>query len=254
MRNPPSCQQCRLPFPAPLAFAFQPIVDLTSGRIWAYESLVRGPAGESAATVLQTVTPETLYAFDQSCREGSLRSSVRLGLDTRLHINFLPNAVYEPQRCLQTTLRVAREVDFPPSQIIFEVVESEAIRDTAKLREILQAYRAHGFLTALDDFGAGSSGLNTLADFQPDMLKLDIHLIRDVHRDRVKQAIIRSVMVLAESLHIMVLAEGVETLDEARYLWDAGIHLMQGYFFAKPGFESLPQVAPDLITRVTARA
>lgn len=133
-------------------------------------------------------------------------------------------------------------------------VESEEIRDTANLREILQAYRAHGFLTALDDFGFGSSGLNTLADFQPDMLKLDIHLIRDVHRDRVKQTIIRSVMVLAESLHIMVLAEGVETLDEARYLWDAGIPLMQGYFFAKPGFESLPLVTRDLITRVTARA
>ena len=252
MANPPSCQRCQTAFPIPLAFAFQPIVEIPSGRIWAYESLVRGPGGESAASVLSQVTPDTLYAFDQSCRAGSLRSSVRLGLDTRLHINFLPNAVYEPERCLETTLRVAREVNFPPSQIVFEVVESEAIRDTNKLRDIIQTYRAHGFLTALDDFGAGSSGLNTLADFQPDMLKLDIHLIRDIHQDRVKQAIVRSVMVLAESLDIMVLAEGIETVDEARYLWHAGIHLMQGYFFAKPGFDTLPLVPREILARVTA--
>ncbi len=226
-----------------MAFAFQPIVDVSSRSIWAYEALVRGASGEPAAQVLGQVTPETRYAFDQACREGSIRAAAQLGMTTRLHINFMPNAVYEPERCLETTLRVASEVGFDLARIVFEVVESEHIRDTQKLKDIIRTYRRHGFLTALDDFGAGSSGLNTLADFQPDLIKLDIHLIRGIDLDPVKEAIVRAVLGLAETLRIAVLAEGVETAGEARCVAGLGIRLMQGYYFAKPAFSALPTVA-----------
>lgn len=151
----------------------------------------------------------------------------------------MPNAVYEPERCLETTLRVVSELGINPFDVIFEVVESEQIRDTTKLKDILSTYSKHGFLTALDDFGAGSSSLNTLADFQPDIIKLDIHLVRNIHNEFVKQKILDAIMTLSESLNITLLAEGVETREEMKYLGDLGIHLMQGFYFHKPQFESL---------------
>jgi EAL domain-containing protein (putative c-di-GMP-specific phosphodiesterase class I) len=79
--------------------AFQPVVDLDSQKIYAYEALVRGAQGESAASVLAAVTEENRYAFDQACRVKAIATASRLGLDRRLNINFKPNAVYHPESC-----------------------------------------------------------------------------------------------------------------------------------------------------------
>lgn len=99
-----------------------------------------------------------------------------------------------------------------------------------------------GFKTATDDFGSGYSGLNLLADFQTDIIKLDMELIRNIQNDKVRQSIVRNCLNMFVELNITPLAEGIETFDEFIWLRDAGVALMQGYFFAKPGFESLPEV------------
>jgi EAL domain-containing protein (putative c-di-GMP-specific phosphodiesterase class I) len=149
-------------------------------------------------------------------------------------INFLPNAVYIPEHCLRTTLAAAQRLNWPLSRIIFEVTEHEAIIDHRHLLSILQSYRAHGFLTAIDDFGAGYAGLNLLADFQPDLLKLDIGLIRSIDTDKVRQRIVRHVSQLCEDLGVRVIGEGVETADESSALLDLGVVLQQGFLFARP--------------------
>ncbi|AVT09025.1 EAL domain-containing protein [Paracidovorax avenae] len=223
--------------------AFQPIVDLRhGGSVFAYEALVRGADGSSAASVLARVNDGNRYAFDQACRVRAVELAARLGIDCRLSINFLPNAVYQPESCIQVTLQAARRNGFPVERIIFEVAEHENAHDREHLNRILRAYRRQGLRTAIDDFGAGYAGLGLLADFQPDMLKIDMALVRGIGADPVRQAIVRGVVSMGESLGIAVIAEGVETEDELRPLRAMGVHLYQGYLFARPALEALPAV------------
>ena len=153
----------------------------------------------------------------------------------------MPNAIYKPEVCIETTLAAAAEFGFPIDRIIFETVEGERIADAQWLAKIFREYRRMGFLTAIDDFGAGFAGLTLLADFQPDLIKLDMALVRGINASPSRQAIAKAMMVLAGQLNILVVAEGVETADEVTCLEDCGISLMQGYFFSKPIFEGCVQ-------------
>jgi EAL domain-containing protein (putative c-di-GMP-specific phosphodiesterase class I) len=242
------CRACADGIVAPFAFsmAFQPVIHLPSGATYAYEALVRGPAGESAASVLDRLTPATLYAFDQNCRRKAIELASRLGLveqGARLNINFIPGAVYEPAHCIRATLAAARRTDFPLERITFEVTEGERVPDTTHLRAIFQEYRRHGFRTALDDFGAAYAGLNLLAEFQPDILKLDRELVMGIDTSAARRAIVAGLTGICRVLGIDIVAEGVETRAECATLRALGLELMQGYLFARPGFEALPPVA-----------
>lgn len=231
---------------AGLTMAFQPIVDLATRTVFAHEALVRGAGGESAQQVLSSVAHENRYAFDQACRITAIRTAARVAPPALLSINFMPNAVYNPEHCLQATFAAAEEAAWPLERVIFEVTEHEEIVDHDHLVRILSAYKAHGFLTAIDDFGAGFAGLNLLADFQPDLLKLDIGLVRGIDADRNRQQIVRHTTALCADLGVRVMAEGVETQDESAALVDLGIGLQQGFLFARPGLASLPEVVwPD---------
>jgi EAL domain-containing protein (putative c-di-GMP-specific phosphodiesterase class I) len=224
------------------AFAYQPIVDLRDNSIFAHEALVRGINGEGALSVLSQVTDKNRYRFDQLCRTHAIAGAAELQMKERLSINFLPNAVYRPELCIRSTLEAAREHGFPLDRLIFETVEGEHVGDNRHLTNILREYREFGFMTAIDDFGAGYSGLTLLADFQPDLIKLDMQLIRDIHRDRPRQAIVRGVVTMCAELGVTVIAEGIECAEERDFLADCGIFLMQGYWFAKPAFKALAQV------------
>ncbi|WP_457946612.1 EAL domain-containing protein [Pseudarthrobacter sp. alpha12b] len=225
--------------------AFQPIYDAAAGCVWGYEALVRGLSGEGAYDVLARVTPEQRYRFDQDCRVKAIELASRLfpaGEDLMLSINFMPNAVYEPAACLRATLLAARRCSFPTSSIMFEFTENEEITDTVHLTNIITEYRRQGFTTAIDDFGAGHAGLGLLADFQPDLIKIDMKLIRGIDTSKARQAVVSGIVSIAKELDIAVLAEGIETEDEFLVLKSAGVPLFQGYWFAKPAFEELPEV------------
>ena len=159
-----------------------------------------------------------------------------------LSINFMPNAVYEPRACIRQTLETARRTDFPLDRIIFEFTEVEKL-DTAHLLNILRSYREIGFKTAIDDFGAGYSGLNLLTRFQPDIVKLDMDLIRGIDLDPVKQVVVRRTLDMLKDLGISVVCEGVETAEEFATLTELGVDLIQGYFVARPTFEGLSDVS-----------
>jgi len=240
------CIRCRnaQPFPHRLKVAFQPIVDVTRREVFAYEALIRGANGESAATVLAAVQPDQTYTFDQTCRVLAIDTAQRLGMKEYLSINFLPNAVYEPATCIRLTLLAAHKVGFPPDKLIFELTEAERINNPAHALRIVKDYQMRGFLTAIDDFGAGYSGLNLLAEFQPHIVKLDMALTRDIDRDRVRQAIVGGVLGTCKALQCRVVAEGVETPGELEQLRSMGVELFQGYLLAKPALEALPE--PDL--------
>jgi len=223
-------------------FAFQPIVDVRTERIVSYEALVRGPKGEGADWVLGQVDAANRYRFDQAARVGAIALAARLGIATNLNINFMPNAVYKPEHCIRTTFAAAQKYGFPIERIVFEVVENDPLPNAGRLVEILTAYKRFGFLTAIDDFGAGFRELGMLAEFQPDVLKIDMQLVRDVDAHAPRQAIVRAIVGLCRELGIRPLAEGVETQQEYAVLCDAGIELFQGYLFARPAFEAAETV------------
>lgn len=243
---PVGCAECRRPESLGFAFtmAFQPIVDIDTGRPWAYEALVRGVNGEGAGEVLAKVTDQNRYRFDQACRVKAIELAAKLGLhqinNCRLSINFLPNAVYRPETCIRSTLEACAQHNFPSDRLMFEVTESEPVRDASHLIGIFNDYRKRGFATAIDDFGAGYAGLNLLTMFQPQVIKLDMELTRSIDTHPPREAIVAGIILTAEKLGITLIAEGVETAAERDQLRAMGIRLQQGYLFARPQVEALP--------------
>ena len=221
--------------------AFQPIVDVKSGEVFAHEALVRGLNGEGAQTILSAVDPHNRYAFDQQCRVKAIELATHLNLadqGAHLSINFMPNAVYEPRACIRLTLATALRTGFPLERIIFEFTEDERL-DTPHILNVLRTYRAIGFKTAIDDFGAGHAGLSLLTQFQPDIVKLDMELIRGIDSDPVKRTVVKHILNLLGDLGISPICEGVETRDELAVVSELGVNLIQGYLLAKPAFERL---------------
>ena len=222
--------------------AFQPIVNCQTNQMFGYEALVRGLANEPAYSIISKVNDDNRYLFDQLCRVKVIALAAQLKLDCMLSINFLPKAIYKPERCIRTTLEAAEKYGFSTDKIMFEFTEVEKIDDSNFVKEIVEYYKKSGFITAIDDFGSGYSGLGLLADFQTNIVKFDMALIRNIDRDKSRQSIIKHSLNLFHDLNIIPLAEGIETIEEMQWLKDSGIALMQGYLFAKPGFECLPQV------------
>lgn len=251
------CSACRsgMGLGFELTMAFQPVVDVVDRSVYAYEALVRGAGGLTAAQVLSMINEENRYAFDQTCRVKAIELAAKLGIADRgakLSVNFMPGAVYSPAACIRRTLQAATFHRFPLESIIFEITEGERVNDTAHLQKIATEYSKHGFTLALDDFGAGFSGLNLFSELDGiRLIKLDGALIRGVEKNHRAESIVRALVALCRGLDIGVLAECVETVEEYTVLRNCGIRLMQGYLFARPGYECLPdvvwpeQVIPD---------
>lgn len=237
------CKECGArggtAFRQEFSMAFQPIFDIRSGRAFAQEALVRPVGDGSAWDVLKHVTDTNRYSFDQKCRARAIEIASRLGIDTRLSINFMPNAVYNPENCIQSTLRAAERYDFPTDRLIFEFTEGESVRDTDHLAHIVDSYRSRGFMTAIDDFGAGYAGLSLLCDLRPDIVKIDMALIRGIAGDARRRVIVGAIQEMCADLDILVVAEGIEDAADAQALQSIGITHMQGFHFARPAYERL---------------
>ncbi|MGY6661953.1 MAG: EAL domain-containing protein [Glycocaulis sp.] len=242
------CSACRDGVKAPFDFtmAFHPIIDIRAHRVWAYEALVRGPEGQGAGWVLDQVTAENRYAFDQSCRVKAIEMAAALFNEADgpiLSINFLPNAVYVPAACIRATLDAADRTGFPVNRIMLEFTEGEKMEDVDHVKSIIREYQARNLITAIDDFGAGFSGLGLLAEFRPDVIKLDMGLVRNVHADKGRNAILKGIVATAGLLDLKVVAEGIETVEEFHALQSLGIDLMQGFLFARPQIAGLPDIS-----------
>lgn len=245
--RPTGCEECTngegLDFE--FTMAFQPIVNARTRSIYAHEALVRGLNNEGAGTIFAHVNDANRYRFDQACRTTAIKLAAELDMQSLLSINFMPNAVYRPELCIRTTLAAAEKYGFPIEQIIFEITESEKVDDLAHVRNIVDYYRQRGFKTAIDDFGAGYAGLNLLAEIQTDIMKLDMALLRDIDKRRSSQIIVRGIIQVCNELGMTVVAEGIETYEEFAVLQDMGIELFQGYYFARPSFQSLATITDE---------
>jgi len=230
------------PFPE-FTMAFQPIVDTAAGgTLFAYESLLRGRLGESAASVFATVPPERTLAFDAACRERAVEMVASFGARCGLSLNVSASAICDHRYGLRTTLRAAQRVGWPAGRLIFEMTEQEPIENRGKLARWIAAARNRGVTVAIDDFGAGYAGINSLLQLRPDMVKLDMGLVHGIDADRSRRAIVKGVVDACAVFGCRVVGEGVETEAEFVALASLGIGLMQGYVFARPGFACLPEI------------
>lgn len=236
-------------YPLHHTFAYQPVVQasLRGIVIVAYEALLRGPDGEAPDTVLRHITTARQPVFTVRSSRKAIELAVKCGLSAKLHLNFPASVLRDEPHLVDRIIEIAEQIGLPPRQIVLEILEREIVHDQPDLIEALKAQRSTGISFALDDFGAGYAGLNLLADFQPETVKLDMHLIRNVETDGPRQAIIRGIRRCCIDLGIDLIAEGVETQDEYVWLQREGIDQFQGFFFARPALETLPDVAPEAL-------
>lgn len=222
------------------SFAFQPIVDAAEGSIYSYEALIRGSRNEPADAVLEQIEPDEMRGFDESARRFAIELATCLGIECRLNLNLLPSSLRFSDRPIRRMLEEAARCGLLADRIVLEVTEGEVIDDQAEFARLVNRYRGKGLKVAIDNFGAGYSGLNLLADFRPDMVKLDSRLVRGIQKNAPRQAIASAVIRVCGGLGIDVIAEGLES--RAEYLWfrNEGVKLFQGYLLARPEFEQLP--------------
>jgi len=219
---------------------FQPIVHAKdTSRIFGQEALLRGIDEDGsliAPSRLLKVAREAnvLFQLDRAARLTAICEAVRLGLTDRIFINFTPTSIYDPVFCLRSTVSAIKQAGISHENVVFEVVESEQAQDISHLKDILHFYRDAGFLIALDDLGAGYSGLNLIHQLRPDFIKLDLDLVRNVHQDPYKALITEKLLEIAQSLNIRTIAEGIECQEELQWVQAHGTDFVQGYLIAKP--------------------
>ncbi|HEX3987551.1 MAG TPA: EAL domain-containing protein [Acidobacteriaceae bacterium] len=222
------------------SFAFQPIVDAVAGEVSGFEALIRGTWDEPAWQVLQQVPPQRLNQFDQAARGEAISLAARLGVKGNLHLNFLPNALQDSPKTILTTIDHAHRVGLPIHRIVLEVQERDVSQNPSEFADLMREVRGLGIQLAIDDYGGGGTGLNLLADLDPDQIKLDMGLIRGIERHGPRQSIVRAIVSLCADLDIAVVAEGVETVPQFSWLAANHVRLFQGYLFARPAFEAFP--------------
>jgi EAL domain-containing protein (putative c-di-GMP-specific phosphodiesterase class I) len=188
-----------------------------------------------------------LFTLDLHGRISALEQAMpKLSEDEVLFINFTPTAIYDPAVCLRTTWATARRLGVPMDRICFEVVETEEFPDLEFLKRILDEYRNHGAMVALDDLGAGHSSLAYLAALRPDLVKLDRELVSGIDDDPARRRLVRALVRYAHDLDVRVIAEGIETESELAAVREIGADLGQGWYLGRPAADPL-RVDPELV-------
>lgn len=223
----------------------QPIIASKGLTTFGYECLLRGRIGDkiiSAAEIFAAAkASDMVFLLDKQGRVSHIQNMSQVALnDQKIFINFIPTAIYDPLFCLRTTNQAIEASQMKPEQIVFEVTESDEVKDKAHLLRILTYYREQGYGVALDDLGSGYSSLNLLSELQPDYVKIDQHLIQQIHLNPFKEIILEKICEMANKLGIKIVCEGIETQEELDVIKKYPVDYYQGYLFQKPApFEQL---------------
>jgi len=217
---------------------YQPVVDLRDRRVLGYEALTRvSMESFSGPDHLFKVAHENdaVWRLEQLCRDRAIRGARGLPADQLLFLNIEPDAVNDPVLRSQATADLLRASALKPAQIVLEMTEHSKVNDFQHFRQLLNYFQFQGFRLAVDDVGSGYSGLQSIAEIKPDFIKIDMALIRDVHLHPIKQDLTATIVRFSANSGVLLIAEGVETMEELRCLQNLGVRYAQGYLFARPG-------------------
>jgi len=236
---------------------FQPIVDLQTGGVLGFEALSRGPSGTQQYSPINlfeaAAATDLVFELDRHCRRRALRTARELPPPHRLFINVMPSSMYDPDFQGASLIRLLEGLGLSPERIVLEVSEQEAIENYTLFVEALQNFTQIGFSIAVDDIGAGYSGLEKIAHLNPRYLKFDMQLVRDIDRIPVKREMARALKTFADKMDSQIIAEGIEREGEQQACVDLGLHYGQGYLLARPapletfnlGMEAAPSSARE---------
>jgi len=216
---------------------FQPILSLKNGEIYGYESLTRGPKGafESPIALFDAARRMgNLWELELVCRSKALENFSKFKIDKKIFLNVDPDIIYSEQFKSGFTKEMLNEYGILPENVVFEVTERKSIANIEGFKRIIKHYKDQGYKIAIDDAGAGYSGLNLITDIHPHFIKLDMQLVRDIDKIGLKYALVKNLNEFCQVTGIKMIAEGVETEDELRTLIDIGIDYGQGFLFQRP--------------------
>ncbi|MBS3897668.1 MAG: EAL and GGDEF domain-containing protein [Dethiobacter sp.] len=239
-----------------LSTVFQPIVSLSSGEILGWEALTRGPENGYFHR------PDTLFGFaeelgllfalEKACREKAVSSIGGLDPEQKVFLNVHPRTMSDHSFVKGETLQILRSHGLTPRNIVFEITERHDIKDFTFFKQVVENYRSQGYRIAIDDVGAGFSGLQSIAEIRPDFIKIDMSLVRDIDSDYSRQSVVAALTNLADNINCKVIAEGIEAQKELNTLLLKGVHYAQGYYLARPLFPK-PAVSGNIITYIRHR-
>lgn len=223
---------------------FQPIISLRNGSIYGYEALSRGPENTSmqSPNILFECAEKygKLWELELLCRVTAIETVYNLNTKIRLFLNVNPQVIHDEKFKQGFTKEYLNYYNMDPENIIFEITERGSVNNIPDFIKTVDNYKKQFYKIAIDDAGAGYSGLNMISDIHPHFLKLDMNLIRDVDKDTTKQALIKSLTEFASLTNTQLIAEGIETNGELSKLIDIGVHFGQGFYMQKPNANILP--------------
>jgi EAL domain-containing protein (putative c-di-GMP-specific phosphodiesterase class I) len=221
-----------------LSTVFQPIVDLRSRQVLGYEALSRGPAGSVYQMPLRLFEmaeeADLVFELDRKCRRRALAAAISLPSRAKLFVNVFPSAMYDPEFQGEALVRLAEDQGLSPDRVVLEITEKSAIENYDLFAEALAELTRYGFSIAVDDVGAGYSGLEKIAHLNPRYLKFDMQLVRDIDQSHVKREMARALKTFADKMDSKIIAEGIEREGERQACVDLGIDFGQGYLLARP--------------------
>lgn len=221
-----------------LSPVYQPVVSINRKMIVGYEALIRGPASSPLHAPIDLFEAARRCGkqgeLELACREAVIAGFVALGIPGKLFVNVSPAVLTEPGFAAGETSGFSRHAELDPRAIIIELTEHQPTEDYRLMRAAVDHYRGMGFEIALDDLGAGYSGLRLWSELRPEYVKIDQHFIRLLHDDPVKLSFVRSIQNMATAMHCKVIAEGIETPEEFQAIARIGVTHVQGYYFARP--------------------
>lgn len=225
-----------------LRTVFQPIFDVSKGKVMGYEALTRGPEGHSL------LSPGKLFDVAESagllselellCRKLAIKRFAELNLQGYLFLNVSPHTIEQVNHPHGETINLVKQYNLDPNKIVIEVTEKFEAEDPSLLKESLEHYRRFGFRIAIDDLGTGHSGLRQWAELRPDIVKIDRYFISGCHDNIVKRELLRTIFELGRSTGVEIIAEGIESSDEYVVLSNLGMKFAQGFLLARP--ETVP--------------
>lgn len=220
---------------------FQPIISLRDGSVLGHEALSRITCESEIknADMLFTAAEEykRLWELELLCRTTALEAAYKFMVppyNKKLFINVNPNTMHDENFRKGFTREFLSQYEIAPNNVIFEITERNVITDMKGFISIISHYRGQDFRIAIDDAGAGYSGLNLISDVNPNYIKLDMKLIRDIDTDNLKYALVKGLVEFSKASNINLIAEGIETYDELDTLVNLGVQYGQGYLIQKP--------------------
>jgi len=213
-----------------LTVVFQPIVNWTERSVYAYEALVRSRSGPPSHILEVAERLAQLPVLGRTIRDSVAKSLADAPPNASVFVNLHPVDLLDDE-LYQGTTPLARY----SKRVVLEITERASLDSIPDAAQRMQELRMLGYRIALDDLGAGYAGLTSFAQLEPDVVKIDVALVRGIDADPLKQRMVGTLLKLFKDLGKQVVAEGVETAEERDALCAIGCELFQGYLFAKPG-------------------